>query len=594
MNNLQRMAKGVLVSVLVLLFLVSCGRRGADPESLSVAVPDTSVQVDSADFYETLSDEERALIQAIRDKGGLVTAVTSRASITEGGEDSAISGFNPQLFNSVAALLDIPYTVQAVPFLDILGKDGAIPPQVLTDPNFSYTPTAFQTIDLALTYLTPVPWRLKILRYIPIVPNQNVVVVRKEDSQASLEELKTFEFLLVENTSYVQQYQEFVGTNPQAPPPLYVSTDADVLAALSAGQGRATLVDGVEFFPHFQRYPDLVAVHGVSALHYVGWVTTRENQELAALMSKAVSHLFATGEFHRIFRQYFGMEYHAFGQIIGLTPGQQIHEISFSLDELNAIDTLRKRGKLSAAVFLSEESYRVLDDGRNVGFDYNMVKELAAFLGLEADILLIQDINEFWAKDGVFDPGVIQDTSIRYTPDLFSQVQVFAGSFGVNEWRSRLVDFIPLYPAALAIVGIGADEILQFADMEGKRVVVTQGGFQMQLLRSLEQTHGFTTQVVLVEQGVEEGFDVIADGRADISIDGSLFIARGMQAMEGFTVSPLKLSVVPVAWAVEKGNTGLQSVIGKFIDLSLATQSFHKYWSEGFGVPFDFYLELIN
>jgi ABC-type amino acid transport substrate-binding protein len=351
----------------------------------------------------------------------------------------------------------------------------------------------------------------------------------------------------------------------------------------------------MEFIPLLSKYPNLVPVHDAGGIHYLSWVTSKENLELSLLINKALSYLHKNGVIKDIFKDVTGFSYRDYEKLLNLAPNQHIFEMDINLEEQDYIDQLRVNGGLKVAVFRSNESYRVSENGDIVGFDYHMALEFANTLGLDIDIKIIDKIDDFWKEEEIFDTKVVTDKSISYTPGLLKEVQMYMGGFGINEWRSRLVKFIPLHPAGLVLFGKNADNITSFSQLDGKVFGASQGSFQEEVIKGLMKQHNIDIKIVGYESSDQNAiFNLIMDGTVDYAIDGSVFIARGMQNLNQLTVSPLPISRSLVAWAVESNNFVLEGLVRKFIDLSLANRTFHKYWDDAYGIPFEVYLEMVE
>ena len=95
-------------------------------------------------------------------------------------------------------------------------------------------------------------------------------------------------------------------------------------------------------------------------------------------------------------------------------------------------------------------------------------------------------------------------------------------------------------------------------------------------------------------QSTDDPLDFVKSGNADYLIDGAVYMARGMRNLEGLSVSPVKIDLVTIGWAVRKDNNLLKSILEKFIDKSLFDGSFGRLWKENSGVDFDYYLKLVT
>ncbi|KGE72661.1 type 2 periplasmic-binding domain-containing protein [Spirochaeta lutea] len=545
-----------------------------------------------------LTPVQESLVARIQQEGGLQAAVLRREEVTSTIINArtnptmpAIRRFNLLLLDEISRLLSLPVTINEIGITEVFGKDGVIPKDVRSNPLISYTPDVFLNNHILVGSVTPLPWRTRLMGFVPVVPSHVVVLAREEFTGTRVSELGSLGMVIPPGSSYMEYYNrlsEIHGFEPN----LRIAGE-DFVQQVLDGRADATLTDAIEAVGQLRLHSGLTMLEGVTNIQYESWAVPKDALELNNLIRQALDHLKRAGLFDQLFLRSFGFDLKTYHMMIGFRPEDDVSQLSLTLEELDYIQGLQSRGGIRYATMVNPEGYLPREDGSITGFDYNLAISMARVLGLDWQFIVLPDIQAFFTHDGEFDPRVMQGAGVSYTPDIFRRADVLVAPFAVNEWRQRLARFITLYPAGIAIVGSHAQDIREFTDLEGLRVALPPGGFQEPLLEQLGAEHGFSVEYVYypAEQDV---FALLRAGRADVTIDGTVFLARGMQEIQGLSIAPLSLSLVPVGWAVAPENTILAGIIEKFLQLSLSTGSFNRFWTEAQGVDFDYYLRLVS
>jgi membrane-bound lytic murein transglycosylase MltF len=260
---------------------------------------------------------------------------------------------------------------------------------------------------------------------------------------------------------------------------------------------------------------------------------------------------------------------------------------------LQALESIRDRGVLRAAVIESPESYAPTAATEKQGLDYRLVQEFARTLGVSLSVGAGYTVQQFFSRDGTFPEEIFTDPGLTYAPDGFETFDIFAAPLAIVPWRTQIARMVPIYPAGISIVGPHAGSIETETDLDGLSVTVIEGEFQITLLEGVMDEHGITINFVYREQG-ENGYDTIRAGEADIVLDGSVFVASGIEELAEMEVAPLALSRVAVGWAVPKNDRGLYDLLTRYIETALADGTVARIWRDTHGVAFDTYIDLIG
>jgi ABC-type amino acid transport substrate-binding protein len=108
------------------------------------------------------------------------------------------------------------------------------------------------------------------------------------------------------------------------------------------------------------------------------------------------------------------------------------------------------------------------------------------------------------------------------------------------------------------------------------------------------EEEGFTVDFVFMDTD-DDPLEYVRNGRADLSMDGGIYLARGMEVgLEGIEISPFKPDLVTIGWALSKDDALLRSILSKIVATALGDGTFGRIWEENMGVGFEFYLDLIS
>lgn len=261
-------------------------------------------------------------------------------------------------------------------------------------------------------------------------------------------------------------------------------------------------------------------------------------------------------------------------------------------DQRRFYDELRARGTLTVALREGDESYKVQPDGTIQGFDYYYAEAFANALGIPLKTTIVQEIADFYAQETGFDPAVMSDENLSYQPALFNQVDVLAAPFAINAWRERLSAMVPFFPVGLGIIGRNVGNVERYTDLDGLSAAIAPGDYLGPFLSDIEQQHDI--DIEFREYTESNVYDLLIEGFADFSVDGSLFLARRLNQLNELEVAPLKLSLVSVGWAVDLNDTAMQAILPLFVAYTYESGIMHQLWIEQMGVDFDFYLSITS
>lgn len=258
----------------------------------------------------------------------------------------------------------------------------------------------------------------------------------------------------------------------------------------------------------------------------------------------------------------------------------------------DAAERLRQRGVFRVAMIRGEREYEPDAPPEQRGFEYRLALAFAESLGVGLEITSNRSPDQLYADDGVFPEAVMSDPTISYVPDGLRDLDAFAIALAITDWRLRLSPMVPIYPVGISIVGPDAASIRSYEDLDGLTASVVSGEFQLGVLRRIGEEHGVTIEFALRPVDVD-AYEALRGGAADFTVDGSIFVASGLEELRDMEVSPLVLSRVAVGWAISPTQEGLAGLVRAFVNQALGDGTVARIWEDTHGVDFDTYLRLV-
>lgn len=536
--------------------------------------------------------QEVEYLNQLRLKGKLkVSAYFSPGSFEEDSNDQ-YSGFQYDLIMGLSDYLDIDIEIKKILFTENFSNNGEIPDSIKTNSSLTYTPDVFKDSDICTGFITILPWRMQIMDMISYLPVRQMFISRNDDSITTLSDLNGKKIGYGIGTSYETTLSNIKNSYNKNFLSVPYKFEEKLIPKVSQGSIDGTIIDLQNLLLSLKEYPNLVAELPADDIEQVGWGVKKGNDLLRGLIQKYFHYAYETGLIERVFINTYSIGLKDYYSLIEY-EGVELHELELSDAEFEWLINKRSTGTLSIATINSQEVYQVNDDGSITGFDYKIANSFAQTLGLKLDINIQDDITGFFAKDGVFDPEVTTNPNLVYSPNLLDKVDIYAGPFSIVPWREKLMTMIPMMPMGQILASRAGDEIKDFAELNGKRVAVLAGSYQETFIKNLMEEKGFSANFSYM-QTTDEPLNFVKSGKADYLIDGAVYITKGMNNLEGMAVSPIKIDVVTVGWAVNKNNLILESILNKYINKMLSNGNFGRIWKETNGVDFEYYLNMIK
>ncbi len=238
-----------------------------------------------------------------------------------------------------------------------------------------------------------------------------------------------------------------------------------------------------------------------------------------------------------------------------------------------SIEEIRKRGTMTVATEDDYQPFEFTKDGKPTGYD----QELMELVQTKVPFKIKQDIIP-WT--GIL-PGVVTGKyDAAFTAALVTQERMKTLDF-----CSPVAETVDFYMKRK-----GDGRITGVKDMDGKSIGVEAGSAMLKLLPQLEEmlkpTGGKLGRVVTY-QGYPEAYQDLANGRLDTVVNTWLSLSSVLAARPGvFEVGQAVSRPTYIAWAVQKGNTGLRDAINEVLLGARADGSMFRLQQKWFNTSF--------
>ncbi|MFM0594848.1 MULTISPECIES: ABC transporter substrate-binding protein [Paraburkholderia] len=218
-------------------------------------------------------------------------------------------------------------------------------------------------------------------------------------------------------------------------------------------------------------------------------------------------------------------------------------------------------GKLIAGVDANNKPYSYIDNGTMTGFDVELLRAIAAKLGLSAD---------FRAQDF---SGLLPSVANQ-------QIDLAAGSISITKDRLKMVDFSEGYLTGLLSVATLPDSPISSdpASVKGKRIGVVQG--------TIEDTYSdsYLPGALIVRfPNLNAGFLSLRSKYIDgYFVDKTLVAGLQSKYPQLSIADKLDISAVnlPAGFPVHKGNAKLEAALNRTLDQLVADGTWLKLYEK--------------
>lgn len=574
--------------LLMIISFFSCSRTPSPVIEEKIITPEQS----PVDVQITFTEEEKFYIEQIQAKGKLKVAAYISPGSFEVDNNGRYSGFQYDLLMELTKFLEVDIDIETVLFSDIFSKEGVIPEEVKSDISYRYNPDIFDRVDICAGFITVLPWRMQIMDMIAYFPVRQMLISRGDNIIKEFDDLTGKVIGYGSGTSYERTLLRLKNRVGGTFFSKAYDFEENLLLKVSERAIDGTIIDLQYLLLSLKNYPNLVAELPASDYEYVSWALERGNHTLSSIVKKFFTYTYREDIIKRLFRKYYNFDLENYYSLLEY-DGVELHELELTQDEINWIHDKKQDGGLKVATISNKDIYWIEDDGSISGFDYNLLEDFSRVLGLNLQVDVQSSLTNFFSKDGFFPQEVTTDPSITYTPDLLNLVDLYLGPFSIVPWREKMMKMVPMMPVGQVLANREGDDVGNLTDLDGKRVAVIPGSYQETLIKNLMDRDGFKVKFVYMETD-ENPLEFVKNKKADYLVDGAVYMAQGMNNLDGMSISPVKIDIVTVGWVVHKEDEVFASLLDKYFNKSLLSGSFGRLWKESSGVELEDYLEIIK
>ena len=302
--------------LLVLMFLPFFGCERDVPSDGSAASAQNPPQASEAPAL-VLNQAERAHIDSLRERGGLRVAISNEDTIYEEQPDGTVRGLHYRMTEHLGEVLDLSVSYTPVYFAQFFELQGEFPAQVLTDPDFRYTPDLLKTHDFYAGTFTPLPWREKILDFIPVYLTRLIFISRQGEEIDRIADLEDKRIAIIPNTSYQSWFETLEGINPADLIYVESRTGLEAIEMVSAGEADVTISDANLAIVQVRNFGNLNVTTAASRVDELAWAVAEGSELMRSILEKYIDWIKADGSFEEFWTGYYGISSVEYLELIG-------------------------------------------------------------------------------------------------------------------------------------------------------------------------------------------------------------------------------------------------------------------------------------
>ncbi len=281
---------------LIAMLFIGCSVPNASP------LEDAPAREDLADkelsrTTLSLTDGEKSAIDALRAQGPLKVAMRKVSTVYEE-RNGEIIGYNYHLIQEFANMMDLDLDITFVDSVtDFYAVDGAIPSQVMTQETYAYSPDLMDQVHVYADTITLLPWREEASLMIPVVPIQELLIVRLGCEVSELHELEGKTLAIQPDSSYAFTMAQVSETKKVTFNTFEVTTIPETILAVSQGDADFTIHDSNRAFIEIENSDKIQMGIPVAEIKQVGWAVNKDHPDLYRVLMRFIEQTKLDGRF---------------------------------------------------------------------------------------------------------------------------------------------------------------------------------------------------------------------------------------------------------------------------------------------------------
>lgn len=457
-----------------------------------------------------------------------------------GFDPSDVGTINYTLAYEFASFMDLEVVEVIVDWDQLFQNNGIRPKDLESNPQISFTPDVFQKIDIYCSSISPLHWRRKLFDFAETLLSAEILLTRKDISQPpkDIYQMKGLHIALMDGTSFVthlNSINEKIGGGIEMMKTIDGETAKQLLLDGKVDGVILDADDALNFNKAQQMKFNLA--FPINKVSKTVWAVEKGNE-----LQEHVKNFFKTiennGFLDQLFESKYASKYSDFAdQLVPHTPVQVYQR---DLPEILASKKI--------IVSLRDRDFVFHQKGQKQ-FMHILAEEFAEYLGVKMEYVVINDYNMYWQDS----EGIIYKDS-SYTPDIFNYFDLAVDIFADLDWRSKKIDFSPIYTSEYAILAKPETQINSFNDLNTLTGITSKNTLYHDVLQQ-KGIHNlkYTTTNQLV--------DAVRKDEADYTLIFNAFLYPDLE-------SKISLGTLDINWATRKNQPLLQKAISQFIEES--------------------------
>lgn len=225
------------------------------------------------------------------------------------------------------------------------------------------------------------------------------------------------------------------------------------------------------------------------------------------------------------------------------------------------LEQLMSRGVLKVVTDFNSTSYFIYR-GQPMGYQYEMLQELADFLGLKLEVSANNNLQE---KFNLLNSGQIDLVAANLTVTK-ERKEFLDFTIPHSQTRQVLVQRKPENWRKLSANALEDSLLSSQLQLAGKTVFVQEKSTYAQRLRNLSDEIGDTIRIIESNEEVEKLVELVSRGAIDYTVCDENVAMVNSSYYDNIDISlPVSFSQ-NLAWAVKKGNDDLRDVINVWLE----------------------------
>lgn len=251
--------------------------------------------------------EEKQLIKELQKKGGIRAVTRKNDLIGDKENKNTLESFNYRVLKEICDMLEVDLKIEYVDIESFFYKEGRDVKKVISGEDDGYTPDIFKRADIIMANLTVAEWRKKLIKFIEIAPNRQILVTQNDTGITNLKALNGKKFVTVRYTTMentMKEIEKKCGIKVE-----YIYTDKLIEMEKMVEEGKAdlTIDDAISAVMYIKSSKKLKINFPVSGMEYIGWGVSKESGEFSALISKCLKIIEKKGKLSKEWVRFYGI-----------------------------------------------------------------------------------------------------------------------------------------------------------------------------------------------------------------------------------------------------------------------------------------------